>query len=103
MTCEQDVERARYEIGYYQRTIAMLKTTTMQLQGDAARMREQIAGIRGRASTATASAIAAPTTQPATQPQEERRGVGSGDLAQYAALARDITDMEARLDRLEAR
>ena len=39
----------------------------------------------------------------ATQPQKEERAVGSDELAQYAALTRDITDMEARLDRLEAR
>jgi len=48
-------------------------------------------------------AVTQPTAPTAPTVRGEERRASDGGLAQLASTARDITDMEARLDRLEAR
>ncbi len=100
MSCAEDLQVVR-------RDIQMLQRDLNDVYGSIAWHRDQIATLQAQLSVPSSSSVAAaavaPATRPTTQPQTEQRGVGSGELAQYAALARDIADMEARLDRLEAR
>ena len=91
------------ELTAVQREIDQLRARLALVQSAIAAYRAATPSTQQNVSSAASTTTAAPVTRPTTQPQQEQRGVGSGELAQYAALSRDIADMEARLDRLEAR
>jgi hypothetical protein len=97
MSCADDLAATNDLIRQYRVGLLAYLTQASNLRAANESLRAQLAGRAATTATTTGSA-----TRPTTQPQEERRG-GDGDLAQYAALSRDIADMEARLDRLEAR
>jgi hypothetical protein len=100
MSCADDLAATNELIRQYRVGLLAYLTQASNLRAANESLRAQLAG---RSATAAATAATGPATRPTTQPQQEQRGVGSGELAQYAALSRDIADMEARLDRLEAR
>lgn len=97
MSCADDLAATNDLIRQYRVGLLAYLTQASNLRAANESLRAQLAG-----RAATTATTTGPATRPTTQPQEEQRG-GDGDLAQYAALARDIADMEARLDRLEAR
>lgn len=99
MSCADDLAATNELIRQYRVGLLAYLTQASNLRAANESLRAQLAG---RSATAAATAATGPATRPTTQPQEERRA-GDGEMAQYAALARDIADMEARLDRLEAR
>ena len=96
MSCADDLAATNELIRQYRVGLLAYLTQASNLRAANESLRAQLAG---RSATTTATG---PATRPTTQPQEERRA-GDGEMAQYAALSRDITDMEDRLARLEAR
>jgi len=90
------------ELAAVQREIDQLRARLALVQSAIAAYRAATPSTQQNVSSAASTTTAAPVTQPTTQPQEERRA-GDGEMAQYAALLRDIEDMEAQLDKLEAR
>ena len=99
MSCADDLAATNEQIRQYRVGLLAYLTQAANLRAANESLRAQLAGRSASSSTGSTG----PATRPTTQPQEERRGADDGELAQYAALARDIADMEARLDRLEAR
>lgn len=96
MSCAEDLAATNELIRQYRVGLLAYLTQASNLRAANESLRAQLAG---RSATTTATG---PATRPTTQPQEERRG-GDGEMAQYAALMRDIADMEGRLDKLEVR
>ena len=101
MSCADDLAATNSLIQQYRAGLLAYLTQASNLRAANEALRAQLAGRNAASSTATGAATR-PTTRPTTQPQEERRG-GDGEMAQYAALLRDIADMEGRLDKLEVR
>jgi hypothetical protein len=101
VSCADDLATTNERIQQYRVGMLAYYTQASNLRAAIESLRAQLAG-RTSASHPV-KPVVGPTSRPATQPQKEERAVGSDELAQYAALTRDITDMEARLDRLEAR
>lgn len=97
MSCADDLAATNSLIQQYRAGLLAYLTQASNLRAANEALRAQLAG---RTTVSTAST--GPATRPATQPQEERRA-DNGELAQYAALMRDIADMEARLDKLETK
>ncbi len=90
------------ELTAVQREIDQLRARLALVQSAIAAYRAATPSTQQNVSSAASTTTAAPAQRQATARGEERRA-GDGEMAQYAALTRDITDMEARLDRLEAR
>lgn len=98
MSCVEDLAATNEAIRQYQAGLLQYYSQAANLRAANESLRSQLAG-----RAASSPTTAAPATRSAVQVQAEQRSVGSGELAQYAALAREIADMEKRLDRLEAR
>ena len=98
MSCADDLAATNDLIRQYRVGLLAYLTQASNLRAANESLRAQLAG-----RAATTATTTGPATRPTTQPQEERRGAGDGEMAQYASLARDITDMERRLDVIEAK
>ena len=111
MSCADELDYlVRARIPERQRSLDQARARRDFLSGQLTEYNLMIAALQARgvggaavaSSVAQAQSAAPAQRQATTQPQEERRA-GDGEMAQYAALARDIADMEARLDKLEAK
>lgn len=100
MSCEDELSQVRARIGFSRTKLSAEQSRITVLRGAIAALQAQQGGA---SSSASATGSTGPATRPTTQPQEEKRGVGDGDMAQYATLSRDIADMERRLDKLETK
>lgn len=98
MSCEDELSQVRARIGFSRTKLSAEQSRITILRGAIAALQAQ----QGGASAVASSTATGPATRPATQPQEERRAT-NGEMAQYAALLRDIADMERRLDKLEVK
>ena len=112
MSCADELDYlVRARIPERQRSLDQARARRDFLSGQLTEYNLMIAALQARgvggaavaSSVAQAQSAAPAQRQATTQPQEERRGAGDGEMAQYASLARDITDMERRLDVIEAK
>ena len=101
MSCEQDMAAVQDQIRMQRVMLSNATGELEQVQRTVNALQATLSTTRAKAATATGST--GPAARPATQPQEERRGAGDGEMAQYAALMRDIADMEGRLDKIEVK
>ena len=99
MTCEEDLATTRRWIDVYRTTLTVTQQQISMVRGWIGALSDTAS----QQATTTAQATTSDTpTRQATTAQAEQRATNS-DMAAVAALLRDIEDMEARLDRLEAR
>ena len=103
MTCEEDLAIVNRWIGVHRLTLTVTQQQLGMVRGWVAAL--DVAQ-EGSTATTPVAAVAADSAMPggretAAVAQEQR--ATDGEEAQVAALLREIADMEARLDRLEAR
>lgn len=101
MSCENDLARVEWEIGFLNRTIPSVSRFINANYVSLATLQGMIDALRGQMPAESATRIMPMEKAVSAQKEEEKRGgTGGGDIV---ALLRDIEDMEARLARLEAR
>lgn len=102
MSCEDELARVEWEIGYLTRTIPNAARFVNANYATLATLQGMLDTLRGQLRSTVAAGGGAAGGGAAREPKaEEARGVTGG--GEVAALVRDIEDMERRLDKLEAR